>query len=354
MAHSHDGESRSKHQAAKAARHDQVVQVDQVLARRGNRALIAGRYTTTRRRYGLQADTDRQLQPALIHFFLVQRMQEMAAAAPQLYGASGTRGPSSEDSGSYSKDQLEAEVKRQVQAALSGQRDLMEENYKLRLEVMDVWLRVLQGFRAWDKGVMDVWLRVLQGFRAWDKGVRGHQKAIQQDFQFQVESKEDTWANMESLMAIYEDLWDRIVSKGVSLRMGFKRLGTQTSLREGYQEAIHQDFLYQVESKEVGFGRLGTQTSLREGYQEAIHQDFLYQVESKEDGISEIAYQEAIQQDFQFQVESKEEAIQQDFQFQVESKEVSLRIFCSMRRASLAYRLNRSMRRASLADHGIP
>ena len=65
----------------------------------------------------------------------VQRMQEMAAAAPQLYGASGTRGPSSEDSGSYSKDQLEAEVKRQVQAALSGQRDLMEENYKLRLEV---------------------------------------------------------------------------------------------------------------------------------------------------------------------------------------------------------------------------
>ena len=130
---------------------------------------------------------------------------------------------------------------------------------------------------------MDVWLRVLQGFRAWDKGVRGYQKAIQQDFHFQVESKEvnqnfrvameylgvifkdyqdmmegsglkDTWANMESLMAIYEDLWDRIVSKGVSLRMGFKRLGTQTSLREGYQEAIHQDFLYQVESKEVGFG----------------------------------------------------------------------------------------------------
>ena len=213
----------------------------------------------------------------------VQRMQEMAAAAPQLYGASGTRGPSSEDSGSYSKDQLEAEVKRQVQAALSGQRDLMEENYKLRLEVERLARASasseggsflpgdgrlvasppgLSGMGQGSTGLPEgnpAGLPIPGREQGGDSDFRvamEYLRVIFKDYQDRMEGSgwKDTWANMESLMAIYEDLWDRIVSKGVSLRMGFKRLGTQTSLREGYQEAIHQDFLYQVESKEVGFG----------------------------------------------------------------------------------------------------
>ena len=65
----------------------------------------------------------------------VRRMRELTASAPQLYGSQGRTGASSDASGSFSKDQLEAEVKRQVQAALSGQRELVEENQRLRLEV---------------------------------------------------------------------------------------------------------------------------------------------------------------------------------------------------------------------------
>ena len=65
----------------------------------------------------------------------MQRLREMTAAAPQLYGASTGGGASSDASGSYTKDQLEAEVKKQVQAAMSGQRELAEENQMLRQEV---------------------------------------------------------------------------------------------------------------------------------------------------------------------------------------------------------------------------
>ena len=52
----------------------------------------------------------------------MQRLREMTAAAPQLYGASTGGGASSDASGSYTKDQLEAEVRKQVQAAMSGHR----------------------------------------------------------------------------------------------------------------------------------------------------------------------------------------------------------------------------------------
>ena len=64
----------------------------------------------------------------------VRRMREMATAAPQLYGSSGAAA-SSDTSGSYTRDQLEMEVRKQVKAALSGQQGLMEENQRLRLEI---------------------------------------------------------------------------------------------------------------------------------------------------------------------------------------------------------------------------
>ena len=64
-----------------------------------------------------------------------RRLQEMTDQAPQLYGPRAQTGAASDTSGSYSKEQLEAEVRRQVELALSSQKGLAEENQRLRLQV---------------------------------------------------------------------------------------------------------------------------------------------------------------------------------------------------------------------------
>ena len=54
----------------------------------------------------------------------LRRLRELEGQAPQLYGATGTAagGASSETSGSYSREQLELEVRKQVEAAMVSQR----------------------------------------------------------------------------------------------------------------------------------------------------------------------------------------------------------------------------------------
>ncbi|CAE7382697.1 GIP [Symbiodinium sp. CCMP2592] len=185
----------------------------------------------------------------------VQRMREMTAAAPQLYGSTGGGGTSSDASGSYSRDQLEAEVKRQVQAAMGGQRELVEENQMLRQEVE----RLRQASAA------------------------GYQKAIQRDFLYKVVSKGvlmDFRVMMEYQGAIFEDYRVRVKGAGmkgilanteVAMVIFKDHLGMIMSKRE----AIHQDFLYKVVSKGVMVGHIVI------AYQEAIQRDFQYKVVSK-------------------------------------------------------------------------
>ena len=65
-----------------------------------------------------------------------RRLQEMAMSAPQLYGAVSTAvGGGSDSSRSFSKEQLEMEVRRQVEQAMEQQKSVAEENQKLKLEV---------------------------------------------------------------------------------------------------------------------------------------------------------------------------------------------------------------------------
>ncbi|CAE7917521.1 GIP [Symbiodinium necroappetens] len=63
------------------------------------------------------------------------RLQEMALAAPQLYGSVQRASGGSESSRSFTKEQLENEVKKQVDRALEQQRGVTEENERLKLEV---------------------------------------------------------------------------------------------------------------------------------------------------------------------------------------------------------------------------
>ena len=67
----------------------------------------------------------------------LRRLRELEGQAPQLYGATMTAagGASSETSGSYSKEQLESEVRKQVEAAMASQRGLVDENQRLRQEL---------------------------------------------------------------------------------------------------------------------------------------------------------------------------------------------------------------------------
>ena len=74
-------------------------------------------------------------EPPLFDRVQSRRLQEMTAQAPQLYGPRPQTGAASDTSGSYSKEQVEAEVKRQVELALGAQRGLAEENQRLRLQV---------------------------------------------------------------------------------------------------------------------------------------------------------------------------------------------------------------------------
>ena len=64
-----------------------------------------------------------------------RRLREMAAQAPLLYGQATAGAARSDSSGSYSREQLEAEVRKQVEQAMSSQRILVEENQRLRLQV---------------------------------------------------------------------------------------------------------------------------------------------------------------------------------------------------------------------------
>ena len=66
----------------------------------------------------------------------LRRFRDLEGQAPQLYGAvASTTGAGSEGSGSYSKEQLENEVRRQVELAMSGHRELADENLRLKQEL---------------------------------------------------------------------------------------------------------------------------------------------------------------------------------------------------------------------------
>ena len=59
----------------------------------------------------------------------------MTLAAPQLYGSTAQRAGGSDSSASYTREQMEKEVKRQVEQAMQGHRALSDENQRLRLEL---------------------------------------------------------------------------------------------------------------------------------------------------------------------------------------------------------------------------
>ena len=63
-----------------------------------------------------------------------RRLQELTAGAPHLYGAVQP-GVGSESSASYTRDQLEQEVRRQVEQAMERQKGVVEENQRLRMEL---------------------------------------------------------------------------------------------------------------------------------------------------------------------------------------------------------------------------
>ena len=66
----------------------------------------------------------------------VRRLREMAAGAPQLYGAvSRSAGGGSDSSASYTREQLEQEVRKQVERAMESQRSVVDENQQLRMEL---------------------------------------------------------------------------------------------------------------------------------------------------------------------------------------------------------------------------
>ena len=64
-----------------------------------------------------------------------RRLQELASQAPLLYGQVAPVQARSDSSESYSREQLEAEVRKQVEKAMTEQRTLTEENQRLRLQV---------------------------------------------------------------------------------------------------------------------------------------------------------------------------------------------------------------------------
>ena len=82
-----------------------------------------------------RARADREEEP-LFSGRQLRRLRDMEGQAPQLYGTTvSTGGAGSEGSGSFSKEQLENEVRRQVELAMSGQRELADENLRLRQEL---------------------------------------------------------------------------------------------------------------------------------------------------------------------------------------------------------------------------
>ncbi|CAE7274874.1 TY4B-J [Symbiodinium sp. CCMP2592] len=74
-----------------------------------------------------------------------RRLRDMALAAPQLYGTVQRSGGGSDSSRSFTKEQLETEVRRQVEQAMEEQRSVSEENQRLRLEVERLRAMAAQG-----------------------------------------------------------------------------------------------------------------------------------------------------------------------------------------------------------------
>ncbi|CAE7518794.1 unnamed protein product, partial [Symbiodinium sp. CCMP2456] len=116
-------------------------------------------------RAGVQAETE-----PLFDRAQARRLHELTAGAPQLYGAV-SQGGGSDSSASYTRDQLEQEVRRQVEQAMERQKEVMHENQQLRLE--------LERLR---KEVGEV-------LGAQAGTINGVSKAIQQDFQDTTVSK---------------------------------------------------------------------------------------------------------------------------------------------------------------------
>ncbi|CAE7749536.1 RE1, partial [Symbiodinium sp. CCMP2456] len=73
-----------------------------------------------------------------------RRLREMSLAAPQLYGSTAQRNGGSDSSASYTREQMELEVRRQVEQAMQGQQGLSEENQRLRRELETVRAQALQ------------------------------------------------------------------------------------------------------------------------------------------------------------------------------------------------------------------
>ncbi|CAE7242425.1 RE1 [Symbiodinium sp. CCMP2592] len=80
---------------------------------------------STRRTSGGMAEN----QPLFDHG-QARRLREMTLAAPQLYGATSQRAAGSDSSASYTREQMEMEVKRQVEQAMQSQRVLSDENQR--------------------------------------------------------------------------------------------------------------------------------------------------------------------------------------------------------------------------------
>ncbi|CAE7877177.1 TY4B-J [Symbiodinium necroappetens] len=171
-----------------------------------------------------------------------RRLQEMTDQAPQLYGPRAQTGAASDTSGSYSKEQLEAEVRRQVELALSSQKGLAEENQRLRLQV--------------ERLSTEVSSRGGVGRQPSTLMTMGSTATRHVD---ERERKGDEATGRGAPKAINLDFLDMGVSKGAD----------QKSLTaRPKQEAIHVDIRDMRDFQEVMF--LGPLE-----YPKAIHQDFL-------------------------------------------------------------------------------
>ncbi|CAE7236319.1 GIP, partial [Symbiodinium sp. CCMP2592] len=178
-----------------------------------------------------------------------RRLHEMALAAPQLYGAVQRSGGGSDSSRSFTKEQLESEVKRQIDQAMSEQRAVNEENQRLRLEVerlkaeaenTSASMRAAEQRSDNPPAARDLLVQrqaeqIAERLEGNLAGLPGH-GAILLDFGNVMEGRVviGLWAFMEYLEAIHQD------SKDVSSSSGLKLVKYPKVLR--YLEAILEDF----------------------------------------------------------------------------------------------------------------
>ncbi|CAE7228743.1 RE1 [Symbiodinium microadriaticum] len=156
--------------------------------------------------------------------------------APQLYGATMTAagGAGSETSGSYSKEQLESEVRKQVEAAMASQRGLVDENQRLRQE-----LEMLKASVMLSSGEVETATRreVVHGDIGAPPGLTDAQAMMISDLVKGVDY-------MEAWRVILQDLWDTAeASERVEGLRG--KNGHVMTVRLGkveYPATIQQDF----------------------------------------------------------------------------------------------------------------